>query len=267
MTMWTARLTAALVLSTVVSAQAAPTVFVHPAELLVEPGAEFSMSIRVDAGTDTVTCFLVEFQFDPSVLELISAEEGSLFTECGYGTMYHWEASDSGRHSCNDVTLGHDAYVLCPGELINLEFISVGEGVTLIEILHADLRDIRRDPILPLFTESALVAVIPGTGIPENSGGGNMSLSAVPNPSIGETEFRFRLPGSARAASLSIYDVAGRVVWKFGPIETTYVGNIMWRGCDAGGAPVPSGVYLVEFRADLFHRREVVDRSKIVISR
>jgi hypothetical protein len=252
---------------TAVYAYAAPTVFVHPAELLVEPGVEFSMSVRVDAGADTVTCFLVEFQFDPSVLELISAEEGSLFTECGYGTMYHWDVFDSGHHSCNDVTLGHDAFVLCPGELVNLEFMSVGEGVTWIEILSADLRDLRRDPILPLFTESALVAVVPGTGVPENDAGGNVSLSVVPNPSVGETELHFRLPGSARAASLSIYDVAGKTVWKSGPIEAARVRSIMWRGCDACGAPVPSGVYLVELRVDLLCGREIVDRSKIVISR
>ncbi len=267
MTMWTTRLAVALVLLTAVSAYAAPTVFVHPAELLVEPGTEFSMSIRVDAGADTVTCFLVEFQFDPSVLELVSAEEGSLFTECGYGTMYHWDASDSGDHSCNDVTLGHDAYVLCPGELINLEFMSVGEGVTWIEIVHADLRDLRRDPILPLFTESALVAVVLGTDVTENDGGGSLSLSVMPNPSVGETELHFQLPGSALTASLSIYDIAGRAVWRSGPLEAAHARSVMWRGCDAAGAAVPSGVYLVELRATVLCGREIVDRSKIVISR
>ncbi len=225
------------------------------------------MSVRVDAGADTVTCFLVEFQFDSSVLELVSAEEGSLFTECGYGTMYHWDASDSGDHACNDVTLGHDAHVLCPGELVNLEFIPVGEGVTWIEIVHADLRDLRREPILPLFAESALVAVVPGTGVPDNDGGGSMSLSIMPNPSVNETELRFRLPDSTRTASLSIYDVAGRVVWRSGLIESADVKSVMWKGCDAVGAAVPSGVYLVELGADLTCGREIVDRRKIVISR
>ena len=56
-------------------ARPAPTVYFEPATTEVEQGQDFTISIRVDAGADTLTCFLVEFTFDASVIELVSAGE------------------------------------------------------------------------------------------------------------------------------------------------------------------------------------------------
>jgi hypothetical protein len=42
-------------------AWSAPTVYFEPAITEVEQGQVFTVGIRVDAGTDTLTCFLVEF--------------------------------------------------------------------------------------------------------------------------------------------------------------------------------------------------------------
>jgi hypothetical protein len=131
-----------------VQALSAPTVYISPASVEVEEGQTIEMSIRVDAGTDTLTCFLVEFTFDASVVELLSAEEGTLFAESGHSTMFDWDQYLPGLHACNDVTLGFDAFVLCPGELVDLEFYGVEEGTTTLSITTVDLRDLRRDPIL-----------------------------------------------------------------------------------------------------------------------
>ncbi len=68
-------------------AWSAPTVYFEPAITDVEQGQAFSVGIRVDAGTDTLTCFLVEFTFDASVIELLSAEEGTLFAAFTPATM------------------------------------------------------------------------------------------------------------------------------------------------------------------------------------
>ncbi len=73
-----------------------PTVFVSPGTTLVAPGESFTMDIRVDGGTDTVTCFLVEFEFDPVVIQLVSADEGSLFAACGFPTMCNWDVLGAG---------------------------------------------------------------------------------------------------------------------------------------------------------------------------
>jgi hypothetical protein len=157
-----------LAAAAVAPALAAPTVFVHPDTVLVAPGEAFTMDIRVDSGTDTVTCFLVEFEFDPFVLELISAEEGSLFTECGFPTMYNWDVLGLGHHSCNDVTLGPYTYTIAPGEMVSLSFVAANPGWTSVEILAEDLRDYRRNRILPVWTEDAVVFVVPATGVPDD---------------------------------------------------------------------------------------------------
>jgi len=148
-------------------ARAAPTVFVHPDTVYVAVGESFTMDVRVDSGTDTVTCFLVEFEFDPFVLELASATEGSLFTECGFPTMYNWDVLGLGHHSCNDVTLGPYTYTVAPGEMVSLSFVAGNAGWTSVRILTEDLRDYRRNRILPVWTEDAVVFVVPPTGIPE----------------------------------------------------------------------------------------------------
>ena len=158
-------LTAVLLLAG--SAWSAPTVYFEPAVVQVEEGETFSVGVRVDAGVDTLTCFLVEFTFNASVIELLSAAEGTLFAESGHSTMFHWDQYSPGFHSCNDVTLGFDVFVMCPGELIHLEFHAVAAGATPLSITIVDLRDIRRDPILPVFTEGGSVTVGPGTGVPQ----------------------------------------------------------------------------------------------------
>ncbi|MCK4510265.1 hypothetical protein KAW64_00915, partial [bacterium] len=123
-----------VVLILAASAWSAPTVYFEPAAMEVEQGQTFPVGIRVDAGADTLTCFLVEFTFDSSVLELLSADEGTLFAESGHSTMFDWDQHSPGLHSCNDITLGFNAFVLCPGELVHLEFYAIAEGATPLSI-------------------------------------------------------------------------------------------------------------------------------------
>ncbi|MCD4690921.1 hypothetical protein K8S17_05610 [bacterium] len=240
---------AATVALAALTAGAAPTVFVHPSELMVEPGETFSMSIRVDAGTDTVTCFLTEFTFDADVLELVSASEGSLFSMCGYGTMYHWDPIESGLHSCNDVTLGHEAHVLPPGELVDFEFHADGAGVTWIEITTVDLRDMRRDPILPVSTERALVCVT-ATDVEDPPQPQETALLSVhPNPCRGPASLQWSAPTGLRGSGLLIYDIRGRLIWRTKLDGAS--GTAQWGGCGRDGSPVRTGTYFVEFRTDV----------------
>ncbi len=241
-------------------ASAAPTVFVHPAEVTVEPGDTFSMSIRIDAGTDTVTCFLTEFTFDADVIELTEASEGSLFSMCGYGTMYHWDEIESGRHSCNDVTLGHEAHVLPPGELVDLEFTAGDQGATWIEITTVDLRDMQRNPILPVNAERALVT-IGGTGVedPQHVDGCAL-LSVHPNPCRGTATLSWSAPVGERRGTLLIYDARGRLVWH--DLLDGASGVVRWDGRGRGGEVVRTGAYFVELR---FESKTV--REKLILLR
>ncbi len=194
-------------------AWSAPTVYFEPATTEVEQGQDFTVSVGVDAGVDTLTCFLVEFAFDDSVIQLVSAEEGTLFAESGHETMFDWDQYSPGLHSCNDVTLGFDSFVMCPGELVRLEFHAVAAGMTPLSITAVDLRDIRREPILPVLTEGGLVGVGPGAGIDDGVQGlGGPVLMCYPNPFSQQTSLEFCSCGAVGAVAVTIHDITGRVV-------------------------------------------------------
>jgi hypothetical protein len=228
------------------SAWPAPTVYFEPATTEVEQGQDFAISVRVDAGADTLTCFLVEFTFDESVIELVLAEEGTLFTGSGHETMFDWDQLSPGLHSCNDVTLGFDAFVMCPGELAHLGFHATAEGMTPISITAVDLRDIRREPILPVLIEGGLVGVGPGAGI--DDGMQNVVgpvLKCYPNPFSEETSLEFSSPGgSAGAVDVAIHDLTGRVLARPAVVGSgPGLSSGLWDGTASDGRPLPCGVY------------------------
>jgi hypothetical protein len=223
-----------------------PTVYFEPAVVQVDQGEAFSVGIRVDAGADTLTCFLVEFTFDASVIELLSAVEGTLFAESGHSTMFHWDQYSPGFHSCNDVTLGFDAFVMCPGELVHLEFYAVAAGATPLSITTIDLRDIRRDPILPVFTEGGSVTV-PGMGIDDGiQDVAGPVLRCYPNPFSQQTSLEFHSCGAAGAVDVAVHDLAGRVVARPAVVGSgSGLSSGLWRGTARDGRPLPGGVYFV----------------------
>jgi hypothetical protein len=243
-------------------ARGAPTVFVSPAERMVALGDTFAMSIRVDGGADTLTCFLVQFEFDPVIIGLDTAGEGSLFTECGFPTMYNWDVLAPGESSCNDVTLGPWTYALCPGELVRLSFTAAGVGETPIEITAVDLRDIRRQRILPVSVVDGLV-IVGSTGDVAGDGGGAVEVPrAFPNPFRDNTAITFSTP-CASTADVAIYDVRGRLV-ALRPVGIGPSGRAEaeWDGRDDSGRAVPSGMY---FAALSSGTRE--ERCRLVVLR
>ncbi|MCK4510269.1 hypothetical protein KAW64_00935 [bacterium] len=235
-------LTVILVLAA--SAWAAPTVYFEPAAMEVEQGQTFAVGIRVDTGADTLTCFLVEFTFDTTVIELLSAEEGTLFAESGHSTMFDWDQHCPGLHSCNDITLGFNAFVLCPGELVHLEFNAVAEGATPLSITAVDLRDIRRDPILPTLTEGGSVTVGPGTGVPDELVAPN--LRCHPNPFSDQVTIEFDSVTVTGPVHMTIHDVTGRVVARPAAASSKSGSSLgLWDGTGHNRRPLPGGVYFV----------------------
>lgn len=240
-------------------AAGAPTVFVSPAELTVNVGEPFEMSIRVDAGyPDSVTAFLVDFTFDAEVIELTSAEEGSLFANCGYGTMFNCDSLGAGSYSCNDVTLGHASHVFLPGELVSLDFVALSVGETPIAITAADLRDINRERILPVYSADGLVTVLPETGIdyPLESPLAERGIHVAPNPSPGRVKIDFLVDRVDARVDVEVHDVSGRTVARpRGLVLKDRVGHVTWDGRTDLGEALPSGVYFVAVRAGETTRR------------
>ncbi len=228
-------------------ARPAPTVYFEPATTEVEQGQDFTISIRVDAGADTLTCFLVEFTFDETVIELSSAGEGTLFAESGHETMFDWDQYSPGLHSCNDVTLGFDAFVMCPGELARLEFHAAAAGVTPLSMTVVDLRDIRREPILPVLTEGGSVGVWPGSGIDDGmQGADGPALQCHPNPFSQQTSLEFRSCGAPGDVDVVIHDLTGRVVARPAVARSgPGLDSGPWYGTACDGHPLPGGVYFV----------------------
>ena len=228
-------------------AWSAPTVYFEPAAMEVEQGQTLVVGIRVDAGTDTLTCFLVDFTFDATVIELLSAEEGTLFAESGYSTMFDWDQHSLGLHSCNDITLGFNAFVLCPGELVHLEFSAVAEGATLLSITAIDLRDIRRDPILPVFAEGGSVTVCPGTGVPDcDDEVAAPNLRCYPNPFSNRVAIELDLGSAAGQVHVTVHDVAGRVVATPAAASSESGFSLgLWDGTGDDRRRLPGGVYFV----------------------
>jgi len=67
------------------------------------------------------------------------------------------------------------------------------------------------------------------------------SFLATPNPLVGETAFTYEGSGTAAKLSVSVYDLAGHLVWEG---EQDHATRIVWDGTDALGAPVANGPYV-----------------------
>lgn len=67
------------------------------------------------------------------------------------------------------------------------------------------------------------------------------SFLATPNPLVGETAFTYEGSGTAAKLSVSVYDLAGHLVWEG---EQNHATRIVWDGTDALGEPVANGPYV-----------------------
>jgi hypothetical protein len=138
--------------------------------------------------------------------------------------------------------------------------LSVGE--TPIVITAADLRDIDRLPILPVYTADGSVAVLPETGIDELPGSpaGDRGISVTPNPSSGRVVVEFLVAPGDLPVAVDVMDVRGRIVaHPRGLVLNDRAGRVVWSGRGDRGESLPSGVYFVVVRAGVeAHRAKCV---------
>ncbi len=96
--------------------------------------------------------------------------------------------------------------------------------------------------------------------IPDANYGGPQSLSSsdlgnksnlvvTPNPFKDKTLIQFIVPESNFAISLSVYDIAGRIVKTFSDIQCNIFNSalsVLWDGTDDSGKQLPNGIYFLK---------------------
>lgn len=135
---------------------------------------------------------------------------------------------------------------------------AAGEGivydVTLTALLDEDNR-----PDNDVITAQVVTAAGAGAPVPQ---AGVILARCYPNPFNPVTTIPFELPGERRV-SLRVYDVHGRLVETLLDGRTLQAGSHaeVWTGRDHAGRGMPSGLYLVQLRAD----EEVRTRSMTLL--
>ena len=202
------------------------------------------MSFRVAESPDSIASFQLYLSFDPQVVELTSAVEGSLYSESGVMTWFIEEEKEPGFWHFFDTVFGAGTHVLPPGELLHLTFTALEEGETEARIDTIRMTDIRRDPLPVDGFENGHIWVVPLTGV-EESGGIARLGPAYPNPFTAGTAVPFYAPSGAGDAMAEIFDVGGRLVRRI-PVPTGVLeGELVWDGRDVRGHAVPSSVYFL----------------------
>ena len=246
------RLIAAVVAAAIVAvafgnAVASTTVHFDPGQVMVSPGQEFDMSFRVAESPDSIASFQLYLSFDPQVIELTDAVEGSLYAESGFMTWFISEEREPGFWHFFDTVFGAGTHVLPPGELLHLTFTALEEGETEARIDTIRMTDIRRDPLPVDGFENGHISVIP-TGVEE--GGGIARLGAAyPNPFVSATAVPFFAPMGGSDARADIYDVRGRLVRRIPVPSGALQGELLWDGRDERGEEVSSSVYFLRLTA------------------
>ncbi len=206
------------------------------------------MSFRVAESPDSIASFQLYLSFDPQVVELTSAVEGSLYAESGFMTWFIAEEEEPGFWHFFDTVFGAGTHVLPPGELLHLTFTALEEGETEARIDTIRMTDILRDPLPVGGFENGHILVLPLTGVEE--GGGIARLGpAYPNPFVSGTAVPFFAPMNGDDARAEIYDVRGRLVRRIPVPGGALEGELLWDGRDERGEEVFSSVYFLRLTA------------------
>lgn len=118
----------------------------------------FFIDIVVDESMLALHCFNINIDFDASLVELISVEEGSLFD--GQSSFFFWDSVGDSLNILN-CTLGYGSHVNGPGTIATLYLESrENAGMTGVMISIADFADTAQVPIqIPVQPVDGLIVV------------------------------------------------------------------------------------------------------------
>jgi len=240
--------TVAIVAAASGNAVASTSVHFDPEQVIVGPGQEFDMSFRVGESPDSVASFQLYLSFDPDIIELTSAVEGSLYAESGSMTWFIAEEQGPGVWHFFDTVFGAGTHVLPPGELLHLTFSALNEGETGALIDTIRMTDIRRNSLPVDGLENGQILVIPLTGV-EEGGGVTLLGPAHPNPFASGAAVPFCVPMDGGDAKAEIYDVRGRLVRRIPVPSGALQGELLWDGRDERGEEVSSSIFFIRLTA------------------
>ncbi len=227
------------------AAAGAASVTFEPTYSAVQVGQTLDLRLRVDAPGDSLSGFRLYLSFDPEVVELTEALEGSLYHYTGHETWFVTDELEPGLWLIFDTVMGVGTYVLPPGEILDLEFEALAPGNTRAHIDTFLLADVRREDLSVSEATHGDIHVFPATGID-----GEETLlrlgPASPNPFATGTAIAFELPGGLPSATAGVYDSAGRLVRELEVPEGATAGRLSWDGKLADGREAPSSVYFVK---------------------
>jgi hypothetical protein len=233
-----------LILVFVACAPATPHVSFTPQPAMVEVDEVFGMSFRVEDCPDSIASFQLYMSFDPAIVELVEASEGSLYVESGHMTWFIEDEEYTGFWHFFDTVFGVGTHILAPGELLHLTFRALQDGHTQAHIDTIRMTDVRRNALPVGGFEHGEIFVGP-VGV-EEPGGSRLWLGAPsPNPSVGETVVPFSLPLDGGPWRAGVYDLTGRLVRTLDISGAPGGGELRWDGRTNGGRDAPSAVYFV----------------------
>lgn len=132
-----------------------PTRLVHANALVIDPsfsdvsvGDTFSLGLFVDiADASDLYAAVLELSYDPAILSFTGASEGNFLKDFGgcstlpCDTYFEVDDSISGIVFLYNTLLGpvSGAVSSAPGSLATLDFLAIGEGISSIEFIFADL--------------------------------------------------------------------------------------------------------------------------------
>jgi hypothetical protein len=230
-----------------------------PAATVTDVDAIITLDLFVDSLAAQFNAYEVTIQFDPAILEFVSATVGPLMLppECG---------SPFPIYSSTDSTVTYFITLLCagasldgPGVTNHFRLRAIAEGISPVTIVtapdvsfyDAGLFISPAHPTRPRqvsFTNAVVVVGPDPTGGPVVPGAGPLGLRIRPNPVPAATELAFETaaPGPAR---LEILDVTGRrVFFRAWPTLAAGEHRETWSGRGSRGERLPAGVYLVRMR-------------------
>ena len=230
------------------SARALPNVFFSPRHVMLQPGENVTISFRVDDCGDLISGYQLYLSFDPTILELTTVTEGSLYVYCGFPTWFIPEEEAPGEWHFFDTVMGTGTYVSPPGELLHLEFTALDYGTAELHIDSILLADVERENLPVGSYEHGYIFVVRLTGVEEGSGIARLG-PAYPNPFVSDTTVPFFAPMDGSDARAEIYDVRGRRVRRLPVPCGTLAGELTWDGRDERGEEVSSSVYFLRLTA------------------
>ena len=231
---------------------AAPHVTFSPEGSFVDVGDTFSVHIAIDGSGDSLACYEISVTIDTLFVELVAAYEGSLFVNSGHGTFFrsYVDAPDTCR--VLDCVLGNGTYVLGPGPIAELEFEAKTEGITRVDFVSIDLRDVERDTIVSVSGGVGYIYI--GNASQAGADAAHVlprDLSVFPNPFSRDVTISFATPVDVSNLTIDVYDISGRLVARLHegncPAGEAVFG---WDGRDSEGRTVPSGVYFARVHTD-----------------